>query len=199
MKTAYERAAAGEWISPADIAGMVRKTLKGAFPETKFSVRSSSCSVYVRWEDGPTQKEVDAVVDQYETRGFDGSIDMGHSYSLWLYPDGTASVAHGNGTSGSLGYVPEVIGSSLKPGGVLCERIAKVFISTSRCVSPTLKLKAAEALKAKRMFEDFEWSAEQVGERFVVTGDRFIQGWGAWLSEVIDSVARGAGKYPVAL
>jgi hypothetical protein len=196
--TAYQKAATGEWINPADIATMVRKALKAAFPQTKFSVRSSNCSVYVRWEDGPTQKEVDAVVAQFETRGFDGSIDMTHSYSLWLYPDGTASVAHGNGTSASLGFVPEVIGSSIKPGGVLCERIAKVFVSTSRCISPALKLKSAEALKAKRMFEEFEWSAEQIGEKFVVTGDQFVQRWGAWLSEVIDSVARGGDKYGIA-
>jgi hypothetical protein len=196
--TAYQKAATGEWISPADIAGMVRKALKAAFPETKFSVRSTSSSVGVRWQDGPTQKEVDAVADQFETRGFDGSIDLSHSYSLWLYPDGTASVAHGEGTSGSLGYVPEVIGSSVKPGGVLCERIAKVFVSTSRCISPALKVKAAAAIKAQRMFEEFEWSAEQVGERFVVHGDQFVQRWGAWLSEVIDSVARGGDKYGIA-
>lgn len=127
MKTAYEKALAGEWITDADIAKMVRKALKKAFPSTKFSVRTNH-AINVSWTDGPTNREVHEIVDVYETKGFDPMIDMGYRSSLWLYEDGSASFAHTSGTVGSMGTVQEGIGSAQHPSGILVDNISSVFI-----------------------------------------------------------------------
>lgn len=67
------------YISCADTAKLIRQSLKEAFSSIKFSVRSSSysmgASVDVRWADGPTTKQVDAVVERFEGCYFDGMTD----------------------------------------------------------------------------------------------------------------------------
>jgi hypothetical protein len=66
-------------LSTAATAAEVRATLKIAFPKTKFSVVSSEysmgSSIDVRWTDGPTGKQVDAILDCFEGAGFDGMTD----------------------------------------------------------------------------------------------------------------------------
>ena len=58
----------------------IRKELKQAFPGTKFRVTSSSFSmgdtVDVRWSNGPTTEQVDAISDKYQYGSFDGMQDM---------------------------------------------------------------------------------------------------------------------------
>lgn len=54
----------------------------------------------------PTRDEVDAIVDPFESRGFDGSIDLSYYREAWLAPDGSVSFGHTSGTEGSRGYVP---------------------------------------------------------------------------------------------
>jgi len=66
-------------LTTAATAAEVRATLKKAFPETVFSVRSSEysmgSSIDVGWTDGPTAKQVDAILDCFEGAGFDGMTD----------------------------------------------------------------------------------------------------------------------------
>jgi hypothetical protein len=131
MKTPYQKALAGEWITDADIAKMVRQALKKAFPSTKFSVRTKH-AISVSWSDGPTHREVKQVVKVYETKNFDPMIDMSFRSSLWLYEDGSASFAHTSGTVDSMGTVQEVIGSAQHPSGVLVDNISAVYISCYR-------------------------------------------------------------------
>ncbi len=58
----------------------IRAALKTAFAGTKFSVRSESFSmgnaVRIEWVDGPSSKQVEAVVGRFEAGSFDGMTDM---------------------------------------------------------------------------------------------------------------------------
>ena len=124
-----------DYIERKDVAKMIRAHLKATFPKVKFSVRCESYSmggqINISWTDGPTEKEVNAMVDKYETKGFDGSIDMAYCYDHWLLPDGTVELAGTRGTTGSMGYVepweapkphPDASRVSLGTGYVNCSR-----------------------------------------------------------------------------
>jgi len=68
-------------LSPhAATAHAIRQELKKAFPATKFSVTSSSYSggdsVVVNWQNGPTYKDVDSVVDKYQYGHFNCMEDI---------------------------------------------------------------------------------------------------------------------------
>lgn len=96
------------YLSNVETAGLIRQRLKNEFPGVKFSVRSDTCSILVRWKDGPALGSVKAVAESYESRGFDGSIDLCFSKFHWLYPDGTVSLAKSHGSARS--------GGSMEPG-----------------------------------------------------------------------------------
>lgn len=68
------------FIPVAATAKLVRKALKRAFPDQKFSVRSSSyvngASINVRWTDGPRRCEVQAAVGRFAGATFDGMQDL---------------------------------------------------------------------------------------------------------------------------
>ena len=161
----YDKARAGGYLNHADLASLVRSALKRTFPETNFSVRSHSysggSSVDVRWEDGPTSKQVDAVIDGFVTKGFDGMIDLAHGCSLWLYPDGSAHCAHDAGTMGSMGTAPEVIESPRGPDAVLVENVSHSYVSGQRDVSPDLVKRSIDAIRAQnwRFLESFDWDS----------------------------------------
>ena len=95
------------YLSAAETAKLVRKSLKANFPDTKFSVRSETyaggASINVRWTDGPIDADVEPFAKMYQGGGFDGSIDMAYSLSHWIRPDGSVLVAHNPGTMGSTG------------------------------------------------------------------------------------------------
>ena len=63
----------------AQTAELIRQALKAEFPGIKFSVRSETfaggSAVDVRWTDGPTAKDVEAVTDRFEMGTFDGMTD----------------------------------------------------------------------------------------------------------------------------
>lgn len=96
------------YFSTAATAKLIRATLKAEFPATKFSVRSHSyaggSSVYVRWTDGPTEAVVDAIVSDFNGRGFDGMIDMAFSIDAWTLK-GEILGTRCTGTLGSRGTV----------------------------------------------------------------------------------------------
>lgn len=67
------------YLTCADTAKLIRKALKEAFPEIKFSVRSSvyagGASVQVRWFMGPLVAEVETIAKAFSGASFDGMTD----------------------------------------------------------------------------------------------------------------------------
>jgi hypothetical protein len=124
-----------EWLTAADTAKLVRQALKRAFPNVKFSVRSDTyaggASVRVRWTDGPTTSQVDEVAGAYAGADFDGMIDLKVSVQRWLHPDGTVTLAHREGTTGSF---VELLGDPIGPSARLV-RFGADFVQTSRDIS----------------------------------------------------------------
>lgn len=73
----------------------MRIELKAAFPGIKFSVQSKSysggCSITVYWTDGPTTKQVEAIIDRYSAGSFDGMDDLySYEHSAWTDAFGSA-------------------------------------------------------------------------------------------------------------
>jgi hypothetical protein len=70
---------APRYLSCAETAKLIRKTLKEAFPGVGFSVRSSEyaggASVDVRWTDGPTRADVERIAKTFQGATFDGMTD----------------------------------------------------------------------------------------------------------------------------
>lgn len=79
-----------KYFTCAETAAIVRKALKEAFPDVKFSVRSSTysggASIAVAWMDGPNVAQVEAVAGKFEASYFDGSID--YKGSIYHMMDG---------------------------------------------------------------------------------------------------------------
>ena len=100
------------YIPVVEVAKLVRRALKAAYPDTRFSVRSNKyaggASIHVSWIEGPSQEEVAALVKCYEGGRFDGTIDMMYYADHWLRPDGSVLVRHDRGSAGSGGEAPEV-------------------------------------------------------------------------------------------
>lgn len=69
-----------------DIAKEIRAVLKGAFPATKFSVKSSrfsqGSSVDTSWTDGPTKTQVNDLIGEYGTRSQFINTDRTHTVKL---------------------------------------------------------------------------------------------------------------------
>jgi hypothetical protein len=68
-----------KYFTCAETAKLVRQSLKEAFPDVKFSVRSSTysggASIGVSWTDGPNAAQVEAITRGFKASYFDGSID----------------------------------------------------------------------------------------------------------------------------
>lgn len=76
-----------QYYSVAETAKLVRKALKEAFPDVKFSVRSSSyaggASIGVSWTDGPNEPQVAAITNVFRGSYFDGMTDyQGARYAM---------------------------------------------------------------------------------------------------------------------
>ncbi len=159
----YLKAAKGEHIAPKDIATLVRDSLKRAFPACKFSIKTKqgTGSVNVRWQDGPTGSAVETIAGAFETKSFDGMIDLAHSNSLWIYPDGSAHIAHDGGTGGSMGSAPEVIESPRRPDAVLLDNVASCFVFFQRSVTPRAYRRAIAEYRAQNWVgaENVNWDA----------------------------------------
>jgi phospholipid N-methyltransferase len=76
------------YIPTADVAKLIRADLKEFFPGVTFSVRSRSysmgSSIDVTWTDGPTAKEVEALVKKYAGSTFDGMQDLKTHHDSYL-------------------------------------------------------------------------------------------------------------------
>lgn len=71
-------------LYPKQTAKVLRTVLAKAFPNTKFSITTGRgagvSAVDVRWMDGPTVREVDAIVGPFEIGSFNGMTDS-YEYS----------------------------------------------------------------------------------------------------------------------
>lgn len=145
-------------ILPKDVATLVRDRLKREFPGVKFMVRTSKysggSSVNVFWTDGPTQSQVDAVIGCYSFSRFDGMIDMQHSKTNWLTPEGAVCLAYDRGTEGSKGSHPEQIGEDPRPGWVMV-RGGTDFVFTHRDMSEDYSQQLAYLTGCYWLGEDF--------------------------------------------
>jgi hypothetical protein len=141
-----------EYISVTDTAKLVRAALKKAFPGIKFSVVSESyaggASVDIRWEFGPTEKEVDKIGKQYASASFDGMIDMETSYEHWLLPDGSTRIKSSPGTQGSRGYLPEIEETPM-PEGSKPVRFGAHYVQSQRSLAPRGKYEQENELRIR--------------------------------------------------
>jgi hypothetical protein len=84
-------AARTEYLSCADTARLLRQALKRTFSGVKFSVRSDvyaeGASIDVSWTDGPTEKAVKALADDFAGADFDGMQDLKTYRAPELVPD----------------------------------------------------------------------------------------------------------------
>lgn len=83
MKTAPEYAKLKQGNSDITLAtSNIRKELKEAFPNAKFSVRKRNYDcVYVNWIDGPIEDEVKSIINKYKGGRFNGMEDIYESIS----------------------------------------------------------------------------------------------------------------------
>lgn len=64
------------YVPAKEVSKLIRKELKVAYPAVKFSVRTDHHSaVRIGWQDGPTAKQVEAIVGKYEGSTFDAYAD----------------------------------------------------------------------------------------------------------------------------
>jgi hypothetical protein len=65
------------YISRTDTAKLIRKALKAKFNHFKFSVkcRAGGGSIEVEWTDGPSTRDVDVIVKEFEGASYDGMYD----------------------------------------------------------------------------------------------------------------------------
>ena len=95
-------AARTEYLSCADTARHLRQALKRTFSGVKFSVRSETyaggASIDVSWTNGPTEKAIKTLVDEFAGADFDPSQDLKTYRAPELVPDpehGAREVHHG--------------------------------------------------------------------------------------------------------
>ena len=80
-----------EYLSCAGTAKLLRQALKRTFSGVKFSVRSDvyagGASIDISWTDGPTEKAVKALADEFAGADFDPSQDLKIPRAPELVPD----------------------------------------------------------------------------------------------------------------
>lgn len=177
-------------IPTVEVAKIIRKRLKAAFPTVKFSVRKDSNSIDVTWTDGPTNKMVEAITGDYKGGGFDGMIDMGFSIDHWLSPDGSVIVARNPGTLGQHGTIEPVNNEKPCEGAELVHFGSK-YISLNREFSLEMRNRALDSVRSKYHFEtdvsDVRYICENTrwGEVIKISSDRRIPEHGKYLSEMV--------------
>jgi len=97
-------------ISDVEASANVRAALKAAFPGVRFSVRVDSGAVTVRWLDGPTRADVEAVTVSANTGATPLDLTRRHSAAvqdkagrLWLDAAGRRYLPASGG-----GFLPEL-------------------------------------------------------------------------------------------
>ena len=78
----------------------IRRQLKAAFPAVRFSVTSDCNSINIRWEDGPTNDQVEDITSRYKAGHFDGMTDCYEYNHDRAWPFGDAKYIFGNRSYG---------------------------------------------------------------------------------------------------
>jgi len=106
-----------KYLTVTETAKLIRQEIKKHFPNTKFSVRSSSysmgASIHISWTDGERTKTVEAIVKGFEGKSFDGMNDLASYQDSWLLPDGQADLAYRPDSYG--GSIPEYVSDAPHP------------------------------------------------------------------------------------
>jgi hypothetical protein len=172
-----------KYLSTAETAKLIRKSLDKAFPTVKFSVRiSRGGSVNINWSDGPTTKQVDDVAGAYQAGRFDASIDYGYSVSHWLLPDGSVQIARNPGSACTMGYDEGCDNPQPHPDAIKV-RFGARFVFTNRRYSAGMVRRALD--KVARQWGGFEPADLTVEE----------SGIGAWVSGAGSIRIDNAGRY----
>lgn len=95
-------AATARYIDTRDVAKLVRKHIKTAFPGVKFSVRidryAGGSSVGVVWTDGPVEQSVRTFLHAFRGGRFNGQTDCAYSADSWYCPQHGARPAEAYGS-----------------------------------------------------------------------------------------------------
>jgi len=170
-----------KYIGTVDTAKLIRKHLKKAFPDTKFSVRSSiysgGSSISVSYTNGPKDSDVESICKSYEGSGFDGMIDLKFSKSHWMLPNGEVILAHTDGTQDSRGIYSTITNEKPHPDAVRVS-FGSDYVFVSREVTEDWTLKACKAL-AKDYGVDFK--DEDLNNR---CPDEVCHDWSTWNQRV---------------
>jgi hypothetical protein len=148
-----------KYLTVTETAKLVRKDLKAAFPATKFGVTcdkyAGGASIRVKWTDGPTVPQVDAVIGIYESRGFDGMVDYEYHKTAWMMPDGTVTRAYREDTTGCKGVVEGCNNPKPHPDAVEVSFGAS-YVTTDREITEEARAKVRNRLAQ-------EWGVELDG------------------------------------
>lgn len=93
-----------KYLHTAEIAQMLRRHLKEAFPKVKFSVKKSGGGIAVTYTEAAIDESVRKLARLYNGEGFDGSIDLAYSINAYV-KDGKIVGTRSSGTEDSRGYV----------------------------------------------------------------------------------------------
>lgn len=93
LKTEYSHLIQSPGSGGKGAAKNIRIELKKAWPKIKFSVRSDYSSININWLDGPTERQVETIVNRYEAGSFDGMEDI-YRYSESAFNDVFGSVQY---------------------------------------------------------------------------------------------------------
>lgn len=137
------------YVEATEAARLLRTDLKKAFPTTKFSVRTAhATSLYVRWNDGPTQTQVDRIGDRYASASFDSMAD------LTTYADSTHPV-----TGERVHYLSRYVTATREIGQEFAQQVLE------HVVLPVVMRGRADEWSADGMFYDLTtpWRPFQFG------------------------------------
>jgi len=133
-------------LGVGDMSRILKKELKQKFPNTKFSVRSQNysggCSIDVYYENGPSYKKVNEIVQKYSGKGFDGMVDMAYYKDLCLTKEGFLQTYKSEGTEDSNGYSRSW--ESELPEGAIPVSTSHPYVFTNREITEEVYLKSAK-------------------------------------------------------
>jgi hypothetical protein len=95
----------------------LKRLLNDRWPGIKFEVKSESysmgCSIRVRWDDGPTEKEVDAIADRFQDSDFDGMTDSTNYRGASAFRELMGHAKHVSGSRDYSNAAMEAVGKGL--------------------------------------------------------------------------------------
>lgn len=86
-------------FNTATVKKIVRNTLKGRFPDTKFDIRKKGRNLFVSWTEGPPKHVVDAILRVFYGELYDIEVDYRYTAYSWVFPNNTALSAGVEGST----------------------------------------------------------------------------------------------------